>query len=116
MVNSLVYSQRPTVILTDGKLIVLKSLIKSIDYATKMKGNNHSHSHFGLLKNWNPCFTPVLLVVLKIGAGEGNRTLVTGIVVLSGAKWPISLAFFIEMQGASCISCTQHHVIFISKT
>jgi hypothetical protein len=32
------------------------------------------------------------------GAGEGNRTLVTGIMVFSGAKWPKSLDFLIGVQ------------------
>ena len=33
------------------------------------------------------------------GAGEGNRTLVTTGVVLSGSEWPDSLGVSIEVQG-----------------
>jgi hypothetical protein len=41
------------------------------------------------------------------GAGEGNRTLITTGVVLSGSEWPDSLGVSIELQGVSCTTCTK---------
>jgi hypothetical protein len=43
------------------------------------------------------------------GAGEGNRTLVTGKVVSSGSEWPYSLGIPIEAQVVSCITCTKNN-------
>jgi len=59
-----------------------------MDYALTIERNNHSHSHFYshfcFLKSLKPCFTLILLKIIEVGAGEGNRTLVTAIVVSSG--------------------------------
>src|SRR5262245_37778536 len=52
----------------------------------------------------------ILLVKVEVGAGEGNRTLVTAIVVSSGSKWPDSLGNSIESQGVSCTTCTQRNM------
>ena len=52
-----------------------------MNYEFKIERKRHSHSHFyshfGFLKIRKPCFTLILLILLKIGAGEGNRTLVS---------------------------------------
>src|SRR4051812_28871667 len=56
-----------------------------------------------------------------VGAGEGNRTLVSAIVVSSGLEWPTSLGSSIELRGVSCTTCTQKELteiwpIYTAKT
>jgi hypothetical protein len=57
------------------------------DHAKRSRDCNKSGVK-NLQRNIKPL---ILLAKIKIGAGEGNRTLVTTKVVLSGIKWPSSL-------------------------
>ncbi len=43
----------------------------------------------------------------ELGAGEGNRILVSTIMVSSGLEWPTSLGSSIELLDVSCNTCTQ---------
>jgi hypothetical protein len=68
-----------------------------MNYEFKIDLNSHSHSHFyshfDFFKIGSSYLRLILLAFFNNGAGEGNRTLVTGIVVLSGVKALVLLAF-----------------------
>ena len=63
----------------------------------------------------NRAKTLLLQGFYEIGAGEGNRTLITDIVVNSGKKWLILLAINERVQYAYCTNCTMHYGLSVSE-
>jgi hypothetical protein len=49
------------------------------------------------------------------GAGEGNRTPVTGMVVSGGVKWSFLLGIFAFVQYVYCTNCTGNYGVHLQK-